>query len=381
MMKENLYILILILVQSSFTLCFAQSTSIGHIRTYNGTLALDLNAHVPQQYIISEYGTISQLLSGRDGRFYGFQAQEYDADLGCYLFPSRIYDVVNHRFVQPDPESQYHSPYVFVGGDPVNTVDRDGNMGKPLVLFQEDLTKQAGMSASMADVMAEVPDAYYVPIGDFMNREFVSPSDWNGNVFIKGHMSLKPGNEITVQKTMVNKPFKPVAAKLDFSKTGKQLYVNMDARDLGRSLRQFSDEMDVPLKNVVAGGCKGSGAAEKIYEGITDGKELAGGRELTVAGLKPGKEASLVGRNSTEFKGRKGLSETRFYVRNKGDNVQKTIDHSEDGQEVVKGYHVEDVNGARVELPYASGEEFTNFVNARVPEQFADDFKILKGFY
>jgi RHS repeat-associated protein len=46
--------------------------------------------------------------------------------LNCYHYGARYYDVAIARWTTMDPADEFHSPYVYVGGDPVNLVDPDG---------------------------------------------------------------------------------------------------------------------------------------------------------------------------------------------------------------------------------------------------------------
>ncbi len=106
-------------------------------------------------FITDEYGK-SILTKGNltKNLRYQFTGQEWDDELGLYFFPSRTYDPSAKRFQQTDPESQYHSPYLYVSADPVNSVDRNGNEGKPLVLFQEDHNFPGGMNPGTLDLQA-----------------------------------------------------------------------------------------------------------------------------------------------------------------------------------------------------------------------------------
>lgn len=57
---------------------------------------------------------------------YRFTAQEFDPETGLYNYHARLYDPIIGRFLQPDPKSQYYSPYVYGGNSPVSSVDPDG---------------------------------------------------------------------------------------------------------------------------------------------------------------------------------------------------------------------------------------------------------------
>ncbi|WP_372636956.1 RHS repeat-associated core domain-containing protein, partial [Fodinibius sp.] len=57
---------------------------------------------------------------------YLFGGYEFDPETGLYNAGSRLYDPKLRRFYNIDPKHQYASPYVFVGNNPMNMVDPDG---------------------------------------------------------------------------------------------------------------------------------------------------------------------------------------------------------------------------------------------------------------
>ena len=50
--------------------------------------------------------------------------------LNWYHYGARYYDVSVARWTSMDPADEFHSPYTYVGGDPVNLVDPDGRQVK-----------------------------------------------------------------------------------------------------------------------------------------------------------------------------------------------------------------------------------------------------------
>ena len=98
---------------------------------------------------------------------YLYQSQEYDEDFDLY-FSKQLYSVLNGRFLQPDPEAQFFSPYLYTKGDPINFADYDGNVAKPLVLYAEESRPSgaARMPAATEGLQSEI-DAYYYPLSDF----------------------------------------------------------------------------------------------------------------------------------------------------------------------------------------------------------------------
>jgi RHS repeat-associated protein len=59
---------------------------------------------------------------------YGYQGQfaETDPETGKPAFQLRLYDPRINRWLTTDPYNQYHSPYVGMGNDWVNSIDPDG---------------------------------------------------------------------------------------------------------------------------------------------------------------------------------------------------------------------------------------------------------------
>ena len=61
----------------------------------------------------SSTGTLTDKLRWR------FTGQEWSEALGLYDYGARLYDPALGRFLAPDPADQTPSPYMYVGGDPV----------------------------------------------------------------------------------------------------------------------------------------------------------------------------------------------------------------------------------------------------------------------
>jgi RHS repeat-associated protein len=70
----------------------------------------------------------SQSMSTDPTYRYGYQGQyaEKDDETGWEHFELREYDPVIVRTLVPDPSSQFYSSYLWVGNDPINSVDPDG---------------------------------------------------------------------------------------------------------------------------------------------------------------------------------------------------------------------------------------------------------------
>ncbi|WP_281838215.1 RHS repeat domain-containing protein, partial [Propionigenium maris] len=59
---------------------------------------------------------------------YRYTGQEWDEELEEYNYLAREYDPVTARFNSLDPARQGFSPYVYVGNNPINFVDPDGEV-------------------------------------------------------------------------------------------------------------------------------------------------------------------------------------------------------------------------------------------------------------
>lgn len=238
------------------------------IRNYKHDVMLIINSNKSSFTILSDYGNIINL-SGKDK--YMFQGQEWDKDLGIYFYPSRIYSPIEKRFFQPDPKSQYHSPYLFVAADPVNIVDRDGNQGKSLVL--SGIEDQAPMKTYASKL-----GSYDYTLVDFLDNKIPDLPEWNGNVYIASHMGEDgaiqieegafPGkinsfNVLDKKGVKTNFYNEKVGSSGGAEALSRRGLVEIDGKSIGSRLKQFSLERDVKLKNVVFGGCHGGEAAKQ----------------------------------------------------------------------------------------------------------------------
>jgi|GEM_PF-2943704 len=79
-----------------------------------------LRTHLP-------YGKQTRNASGNISD-YQFSGKRKDGT-GLYYFGQRYYDLKTGRWLTADPAGQYHSPYVYVGNNPINMVDPTGELG------------------------------------------------------------------------------------------------------------------------------------------------------------------------------------------------------------------------------------------------------------
>ncbi len=380
-----------------FSMCFCmfgqQGNNVFLIRSYNKSLSISIDDNRNfSNFVFDTYGKIviseNNLL---DNSHYLFCSQEWDEQLGLYFFPSRTYDPIAKRFQQTDPKSQYHSPYVFVGSDPVNYIDTDGNEGKPLILYQEDHSLTSNKSLSMMDLSSDVKNAHYVPLSDFVNGKVGDLPEWNGNVFIKGHMDVNDGIEIFAENAPSHNMIKMKASKGKFFRGGDgSSKTVLDAEELGGTLRRFSEERGVPIKNIFAGGCQGECAAERIGRGYSEAGSRVMNRELNTYGMKQDFNAVIAGKKSTESSDYLGFKSTRYHVNHKDiynePNVEGEFPNAKLKSIDGARFNGFDKNGEEIfeenkPLPFFEGEELDAFVNSRIPSQFESFYSKFKISY
>ncbi|MFU8862095.1 MAG: RHS repeat-associated core domain-containing protein [Cyclonatronaceae bacterium] len=71
------------------------------------------------------FGEDMRILGGFDTK-YRYTGQEYEEETDLYNYRARFYAQRVGLFLAPDPQGQFHSPYVAMGNNPVNLVDPDG---------------------------------------------------------------------------------------------------------------------------------------------------------------------------------------------------------------------------------------------------------------
>lgn len=272
--------------------------TIYNIRDYRFSNAVVLANNYSSKSAYSAYGEFLQ--NSIEGR-YLFQAQEYDVDMNLHFFPSRIYYATKKRFFQPDPVSQYFSPFLFTNADPVNTVDMDGNDGKLLYLFDKDLGNDFDEMSIEDRQLIKVlgRKAYFRPLSNFLDGTMTDIPEWNGHVYINGtsYDSGKYSEIMKADKKVMSSP--PPIAKSDkyeqmvYNDTENGYYrVYANSQDIGKQLRVISDDMGVPLRSVTVGGFEGYAAAEQIGKGVRNTTFMK--RGLKLAGTKKGVHSLMV---------------------------------------------------------------------------------------
>lgn len=127
-------------------------------------MTIDKNGAIIEATTYQSMGGISSLVSGSQPTREKFTGKEHDnegsdgasAGMNLDYFGARYYDSDLGMWISPDPMGQYHSPYSYAGGDPVNLVDEDGNWadvvnGEGTVVANVDPTFFDGMDAAVLD--------------------------------------------------------------------------------------------------------------------------------------------------------------------------------------------------------------------------------------
>lgn len=314
---------------------------------------------------------------------YFFQGQEFDNDLQLFFFPSRIYSSEIIRFFEPDPKSQYFSPYIFVKGDPLNYVDLNGEEGTPLVLYQESHYNPHGVPLSLQDVKKDVTDAHYVPMSDFINGEVGSLSGWRGDVFIYSHMETHEGREVLVEMADKKSQFKTREAddlQMWTDKRGGE-YISMDARHFAKRLKDFSINRRVPLKTVVAGGCQGETAAENLSNAFLEGDSGGLTGEVKFHGLLRGNDAMFVGKDVPRSEGAVGFKSVRMYNVPTGASEKMLTTKDAQGREYARGYYVRNKDGEFKQLQYLDTDEVDDLIHCRIPTRAHKIYSNFSSFY
>lgn len=86
---------------------------------------VDEDGNVKNTFDYMPFGEMLRMTGG-DNPAYLYTGQEYDKETGLYNYRARFYDTELRRFYEADPARQFASPYVYVGNNPVNSIDPEG---------------------------------------------------------------------------------------------------------------------------------------------------------------------------------------------------------------------------------------------------------------
>ncbi|MBF0433075.1 MAG: RHS repeat-associated core domain-containing protein [Fibrobacteria bacterium] len=93
-----------------------------------------------------------------------FTGKEWSDELNSYYFGARWYDPELAMWLTPDPGYQYHNPYSYVGGDPVNMHDKNGLWGAHIHIVGSFL----GALAAGEGISNSAQIAYHATMQDFV---------------------------------------------------------------------------------------------------------------------------------------------------------------------------------------------------------------------
>ncbi|MDJ0717098.1 MAG: polymorphic toxin-type HINT domain-containing protein [Prochloraceae cyanobacterium] len=98
----------------------------GHLGSTN--LVTDEEGEDVSLVYYEPYGEVADSSEGQDNFRAKFTGKEYDSNSELYYFGSRYYEAHLGRFITPDPARQYFSPYIYGNGDPLSTIDPNGEV-------------------------------------------------------------------------------------------------------------------------------------------------------------------------------------------------------------------------------------------------------------
>lgn len=147
--------------KTTSTVEYLHSDSLGSIRAVTGSTGI-----VTAEYLYDEYGnTVAGNLSHTISRF-GFAGEYLDTDTGFYYLRARWHDPQSGQFITVDPIlSTTHSPYNYVAGNPLQSMDPLG-----LDFWFDTLQNSADFAAGFGDNVTAVTGI--LPwIADGMSRD------------------------------------------------------------------------------------------------------------------------------------------------------------------------------------------------------------------
>lgn len=391
-MKKNLFILAAIILL--FGIGFGTYSQNYHtyfkIRDHKQSLILVTPDHNRFLTIIySSYGQIlNQSLHNKSVNRYFFKGQEYDENLSLFLFPSRTYSPVKKHFLQPDPKSQFYSPYLYVGADPINYIDFTGNAGKPLILYSQVHSEEKAIASHTKNLMREFgSNAHFVPMSKVINEPTIDLPDWNGRVFIQGHMQTAKGYELEIERStnpsqFISKQSAEGVKVTSLESKPEMKLLTLDAKVMGKKIHQLGLDNHVNVQSIFAGGCHGSSAAEGISAGFAEKvseSSVTKGERLLSFGIKEGYETSLLGPFSNEGVANwVGPKDFQFiYVHEKTPIVPHRVDIKGTGKEQLLGYMQKDGPGKYSKTPKLNWKQFKNTLKGNATR----DFRGVLDFY
>jgi RHS repeat-associated protein len=150
-------------------------------------------------YEEADYDSFGRPMTQQGSLRYSYTGQETEeADLMNY--GARFYDPVTGRFLAPDPAGQFHSPYTYVGNNPVSMVDPNGEFG---ILVGAILSAMAAYTTeTVKTVVSQEPANFGTYAGATISGAFsgamtgmsaASAVDWLSSTALSKATSYLPG--------------------------------------------------------------------------------------------------------------------------------------------------------------------------------------------
>jgi RHS repeat-associated protein len=220
---------------------------------------------------------------------YGYQGQfaEKDDETGWNHFELREYDPVIGRWLAPDPYSQYWSPYVGMGNEPVRGTDPDGGKCKtcPNNKIYDDY-RNSNLDyafSALADgdgVYQMLPELVFRgPAGD----KFKNSINAGRNEFMEeftDFMSMVPGGQVFMISSMINQIEKGNGEDVALAIGMRMLKIPKATQALGalKTTLPAWKKVSVDIGHIASGHIKGGSRVSKLKtlfpEGMTSEQVL-----------------------------------------------------------------------------------------------------------
>ncbi len=152
---------------------------------------------------------------------YKYQGQEKDPETGKEAFELRLWDGRIGRWLSPDPAHEFHSPYLGIGNDPINFIDKRGDTirrGNGITQREFDLLKSRLIKKAPTyyDILQNAKQDIYI---HFKNAPLTTIATSSGTL-------LQGTTQVTY-----NSPRNLTVAKLKYSTIGKTTYIDVNNSD------------------------------------------------------------------------------------------------------------------------------------------------------
>ena len=141
----------------------------------------------------SDYYPFGMLLPNRHGCSdkyrYGFQGQEKNPETGKEAFELRLWDARIGRWLTTDPATQFSSPYLGMGNDPINEIDPDGGY---VIIIGGDATIKQYLNRILL-----------TPIGREVLSEYINNPRKHLHIGFGPSTSLKEGKRININAVTI----------------------------------------------------------------------------------------------------------------------------------------------------------------------------------